>query len=374
MLFSCSKKNKIDIRPFKKLDDTVNNKSFDHAVFCDFMSPIVGFYDPEDSHDFYYLDFLSNAGYTVLLTAVPGVDSRLNFYNEQKDLLFRVDNNGIGEYEKIWKFHPGAGKIYIAVESKNSYNKKIPYTVNFIPLTSSENEENEPNNSFEKADSIEIGQTKKGYISPDSDIDYYKINHLEKGTVDFSVEIETLSNLDITFMIINRDNDKSVLVNDSSWGGKEQFLYIGSDKGPFYIRVSGSVNKMNNKDPVYYLKIYPEKDDILNYEREFNNDVDNSTKILLNEEIQGVITDSDIDYYHFDTINDLKTINVSVSGLSNGSVNIKLLDNDNELLYGVDNNRNLMYRNLKKGRYYIVITRDKGGNSVYKLFVYSNIL
>jgi hypothetical protein len=68
---------------------------------------------------FYKVNFANKqSSYEVSLTAVPGVDSKLKIYDKNKKLILNIDEQSIGESEKLWNLIPN-DSVYLEVESKN---------------------------------------------------------------------------------------------------------------------------------------------------------------------------------------------------------------------------------------------------------------
>ena len=376
ILFSCGKSDKPDILPLNKITEVEINDSIDNSTPVTTGEVIVGFFNKKDNagdRDYYELQFANlNNSYQMIQTAVPGIDTRISFFNNSKQLLFRVDSNGVGESEKLWDYTPKSEKIYILVEAKTGSNEKVPYIINFISRKTDSFEEVEPNNSEQYAVDINPGQSKKGYISPENDNDFYKIVYVNNKIIDFSIEVETLSNLDINFMIINKTTGESKFINQSSWGGSENYLYLTSDKGEYYIRISGSSNPNNQKDPLYYLTVHELERDEENpvyYEREFNDTEKTATDLISGEEVEGVLSPGDIDWFKFDLINDSVSMDLSLSRFTGATPSLSVYDSDLNLIKNNGDARSMSIRDLEKGRYYIKLTQLEKNRSLYRLFL-----
>ncbi len=374
---------KIDIKPFdiKDFHDKDDNDTKKTAVEVTTQNPIIGFFDEKKNSgdiDFYKVYFsLKNTSYKVLLSGVPGIDSKMVFYGYRGDYLFVVDRLVKGEAEKLWDYYPRYDFIIISVEAKTGFNKKIPYIINFIPKKDEGINEIEPNNDRENAVVIKIGEEKKGLISPKDDIDYYKLVFDDEKTHNFSIKIETLSNLDINFTIMKSDDDLSKYINSFGWGGKEFFSFISNEKGDFYIKVGGVIKNDDVKDPLYYLKIEElpgrEEDKDLYYEKEFNDSSKLATDLIEGTEIIGAFyPENDEDWFKFDLFKKPISVDISLSGIREVDSIIELYDKDLKLIKtinekGEDIKELLSKNDISGGRYFLKIYGKKSLQE-YRLF------
>ena len=197
ILSGCSSGDKDLKKIYNKISDAEPNDTAKQASPIIISDPVVGFFDKKGKNDIdYYKTGIPAKGvsYEVSLSAVPGIDARLKIYNESGRLLYTIDELSKGDSEKLWEFNPKTDNIIFSVESKSGFNEKMPYVVNFIKKEEAPAEEIEPNNGEKDANIIKLGETKRGFISPKNDIDYYKLDFDDEIAHDFSIEIETLSN------------------------------------------------------------------------------------------------------------------------------------------------------------------------------------
>lgn len=375
ILIACDKQDNPDILPFDKIMDTENNDNYKTPNKINIDKPILGFFDNKNEigdKDYYEISFNNpDKSYKIIQTAVPGIDTKITFYTAKHRYLFRIDEKGIGEAEKLWNFTPKAKKILMVIEAKRGYNLKVPYIINFISKQTDDKQEIEPNNSEKEAGEISINKIKKGYIAPKNDVDYYKIITNDDQNYDFSIELETLSNIDINFMIINKKDKSSKFINYSSWGGSENYLYLASNKGEYYIRVSGSTNSSIQKDPLYYISIKQmniDKENPINYEREFNDSSDSATDLIIGEETEGLLLPKDTDWFKFDLIKNAISIDLSLSKTTGTTPVMELYNSKLELIKANKNSSNLSIRDIKKGRYYIKLS-NRNQQTLYRLFL-----
>ena len=238
----------------------------------------------------------------------------------------------------------------------------------------------EPNDSEDKAIAIKPGEEKKGLISPESDVDYYKVIFDDDSFYDYSIKVVCQSSLDINFTLINNDNNSTKYINDFAWGGMENFPFLSNKKGDFFIKIKGNIKSGSLKNPEYTLKIEENKsdesdDEEVNYEREFNDNSDLATEILDGNTIIGVFyPENDEDWFKFDIIRNAISLNISLSRIQGLNPNIELYDKNLDLVQSVDNNavnkgEEIIINNIKKGKYYIKISSNDKSLLIYKLFL-----
>lgn len=372
---SCFRKDN-HIYPYPQVTDIESNDSFSEAVSADINSiPLVGYFNNKNGNsdkDYYLIDFKSKVGsFRFTLTGVPGVDSRVSIYDMETKLLFSTDDSGIGEAEIAWRYYSSHSKLYICIESKSGYNEAVPYIFTITPEARDNLVEIEPNNSIETANFIEIGTTLKGYIVPSNDIDYYKIEFGDQGIKDFRVKVESLSGIDIVMEIIDIDSGSSKVVNNFSTGGTEISQAFGSDKGNYYVKISGSITD-SRKEPLYYIAIeelpYSKEGRTVYYERENNDTIDTATQILHGEEITGTIEKDDIDFFRLDIFEKAGRLNVSIDGIQDRRFSAVLYNSDGEEITRIDGQNNFFIRDVNPGRYYLSIERNVPGSFLYNLF------
>jgi len=378
---------KKDIKPFleKSIKDTEPNDTFNTANEVVSQELIIGFFNNKNKFtdkDYYKVNFsVRGVSYKIVQTGVPAIDGKVTIFSPDRTKIHSVDSGRKGEAEKIWEFYPVTNFIYMLVESKASYNEKVPYIIEFIPLVDESAFEEEPNNDKKSAIEIKVGDEKKGLISPEGDVDFYKVVFPENESSDFTVELETFSNHDFGFMIINDMNDKVKFINNYGWGEKESFPFLSGTKGRYYIKVFMNLNSNDNSSPTYNLKI-KKSETLLNgdkngniiFERELNDSRENATELVKGKTVYGTLFPAnDEDWYKFDTGFFAKNISLILSRIRNINTKIEIYNSNMSLVKTVDNGRTdeqeeILLTNLDRGNYYIKITGDDKSLVVYKLY------
>lgn len=383
----CSGK-KADIKPFdyNYLADKENNDTISKANEVTTQNPIVGFYNDKKNigdKDYYKVYFsIKSTSYMIVLTGVPGIDSKLSFYLPDGNQLFTIDRGGKGESEKLYEYYPNTDYIIIAVEAKTGYNEKVPYAVNFIPKMDQGINEIEPNNDKASAAIIKLGEEKKGLISPKDDVDYYKIVFDDDNTHYFSIKIETLSNIDISFTLMNQTANIDKFINSFGWGDKEFYPFLSNKKGEYYIKVSGSIKSNDTKDPLYNLSVVelPNNDDgkELYYESEFNDNKDLATDIINGTEVIGALfPENDEDWFKFDLFKKPISVDISLSKLKGVDPVIEVYDSNMKLLKvidqeGEDSGEKALLNDLGSGRYYLKLFSKNKKKSLQEYILFLN--
>ncbi len=331
--------------------------------------------------DYYKVTFPQHdVSYKIGLTGVPGVDTTVQVFGTNGRQLFITDEGGIGESEKVWDYYPTGDFIYLCVKAKTSFNEKIPYYLTFSPKGENSIEEIEPNNTEETALTLSENDRKKGLIFPKNDVDYYRLNFISTESIIFSVNVDPLSNVDLFFTVYDKTNNIIKLINNNAAGITEMMKYLDSGKGSYYIRIGGSPDRTDKRDPAYSISVtvHPDTDlrgNSLFYEQEFNDTPDLATDIWERANITGMLfPDNDIDWYRFDVLKETNTVNISLSDIRGLDTVIEIYDNNSNLLYTVDNNstdghENISLSNMPLGRYYMRLSAKKGSSMInYSLF------
>lgn len=200
------------------------------------------------------------------------------------------------------------GVMYVDVNSYDALN----YTI-MAGVTAANDWEREPNDSFEKANTITAGSTINGSESGNDD-DYFKFIMPSNGYVNFTINNP---NVDTNNSGINREISAKVYNSARTtlyeyWGYDSQIT---------------TQNFASKKGSVYYLYIKPEHGDgeysitpnftaLDSCESEDNNSFSTANKIQINKALTGFLQSTDdVDFYKFQTKKAKKkkkgTINVS---------------------------------------------------------------
>lgn len=385
-LISCGNSKLYDLKPFDAVnfkDQEPINDHINNPIEVTAQSPIIGYFDNKNNigdKDYYKVIFpFKGTSYKFIQTAVPGIDSKITFFSASKRHLLLIDNGKRGEFEKLWQYYPNEDSIIMLVESKTGFNKKVPYVIEFYASESSNINEAEPNNRQNEAMEIRIGEEIRGLISPKDDFDYYKVIFDDNEVDDFSIKVKTFSNLDINFSIYDLDNNTFKIINSNGWGQDEYFPFLSNGNGNYVVKVGGNTGSNDRKTPIYSIKLEEISnkinDEETHYEKEFNDESDESTEL-----IDGIVTlgvfypKDDIDWYKYDVTRRAKSVNLSLSSIKGIKPKIEIYNNNMELLETYDSkslneNSELLFNNVKKGAYYVKLSSSEDSQQIYKLYL-----
>ncbi|HPO50757.1 MAG TPA: hypothetical protein PLO89_10560, partial [Spirochaetota bacterium] len=371
LLFSCKSEEKDEdlFKMFGSISEVEDNNSFEKANLVSIEKPILGFlsyHEAGNDCDYYKIEASEKeVSYEMVFSPIPDVDSKITFYDDRKKVLFTLDENGVGEGEKLWEFSFYSEEAYLKVESKIGSNSFNPYVINFTKKTANYSEI-EPNNSEKEAIEIRLNETKEAFISPRNDIDYYKTVFDQDGIYDFWVEIETLSNLDVNFIVIEKNTNMIKTINSEGFGGSEISPYLSSNKGEYFIKVSSKINTSDKKPPIYYISLKEQKSKIDDteylYEREINDVSEFATELINNVEILGnLYPENDVDWYTFSLHKDPISADMTVSETKGVDFKLEFYQNDKTLFKTVNDNANdkgeqISIKDIKRGKYYLKVS------------------
>ena len=395
LIFFMGCRNKIEnsYLPYEKILDSEPNNSFESALPLKVTANlnIAGFYneyEKNQSPDFDYYHILlakSGCAYRMTLTAVPGVDGKLMIFSPNHELLFEMNERAVGEAEIVWDYYCRYSEIYVAVVSCDGANINVPYMLNIIADNHDNKIEIEPNNEEKNATPLTSLFPLKGYIVPNDDVDCYRLE-FDSPACDFRVKVESFSNLDVSLTLVENISTavsdsttdieyirKTYIVNQNGWGGSEMTQYFSSGKGDFYVYITANVQG-SLKEPVYYITL--ETFDNASYEREFNNCKEDATPILTQEEISGELDPADNDWFYFDILSSGTRAELSLDGMSDKRFTVDVEHSDGTSIYSGKGITNLSLRDLKSGRYYLILRQGEnvGVKNRYRIFLntYSN--
>ncbi len=380
-IISCSRNQDDILRLYGgKITDTEENETIEQAININVTETIVGYFHKKDiqgDKDYYLLTLPDErASYKMVLSPVSGIDSRISVYTKENRLLYTIDAGSVGEAEKLWDIKATNGnEVIIVIESKNGSNEVTPYIVNFINNGIDSRIEKEPNNITEEAELIGIPGVRRGYISPANDKDCFRIQGSDT-IKEFNLRVETLSNLDVAIKITTESTGLSRIIDRFGWGGDEFINYIATTNSDYIIEITGKIKSDDIGDPLYYIHI----DEIISkdnkyFEREFNDSFENSSIMINNSTVIGMIyPENDKDYFVFDTIYDNGSLILSLSPVKGLNTKIELLNENKQVIdysdnNGIDGGEELGVNRLTKGRYYVRVSAGEGASPLsYDLY------
>lgn len=311
-----------------------NNRDNPNIIYPDY--PLTGFFSPARDRnnddiknqfreeDWFAFDLTADENNPVTasieLSGVSGVDSILELYDYQFNLLAQSDTAAYGSGESLADYGiKNSGRYYLVAAAKNfQYNSNTRYTLSLIIKTHSPGTELEPNNSFDETNII-TGNEVKGKSNSRQDVDYYATGQEYAGKY-MRIDLQNFEGSDTTLTVYNSSRKKLFEINNTGPGGTETIpaFYI---KDGLFLAVSS--NSDSSPDSGYALFL----SEINSYnpiEIEPNNTKDNANPVK--NIVKGYTTTSgDIDYYII--TNDFrKNYRIEFRAPLNGSCKISTTD------------------------------------------------
>ncbi len=342
-----------------------NDKEKPNVIQPDY--PLTGFFSParDRNNDDVKNQFREEDWYSIELTAdennpvtvsidlsgVSGVDSVLELYDSQFNLIAQSDSASHGSGESINDYGIKKSGIYYAVVSAKNfqYNNNSRYTISLFVNLHSQGTELEPNNSFENANTL-TGNEIKGKANSKLDTDYFITSqvHAKK-----NVRIELLNDetSDTTLTVYDAAKKKLLEINNTGPGGVETIpaLYIKD-----YVYLVVTSNTENKPDSGYTLNI----SEINSYnpvEIEPNNRKEDANAIT--NIVKGyTTTNGDIDY--FIITNDYrKNYRIELRAPVNGALKISTTDQSGYIIKSkeLSNGENITLNEIFEKKGYIII-------------------
>ena len=254
--------------------------------------------------------FTINSAGVISLSFGKGYDSDtahrwyVKLYDaNQNEMMERIYYCGNSETETSCKIGVPAGRYYLRVDCNNyfGYQSDATYSLK-VNYSASSVWESEFNDEVSTADPITVNQTYYGGIMEDSDIDYYRFQTNSAGVISLSFGKGYDSNSYHGWNITLYDSSQNELMSreySCNNAETETTCKIGVPAGTYYIKVR-SKNYPYRSDAAYSLKVNYSASSV--WESEFNDEVSTADPITVNQTYYGgIMEDSDIDYYRFQT-------------------------------------------------------------------------
>ncbi len=213
----------------------------------------------------------------VTLTEVPGVNSLLEIYGPDMNLISRSDENPAGGPEMLKSIGlKNAGKYYILVTAHSfQSNHDMPYSLKVTGNPHVPGTELEPNDSPDSA-MIVKDATVTAAINRESDIDYFLYEKTDITSL-YRIEVSTPSGQgDVYLKILDRNRNEIVRIDNETGEGKEVHPNLHLQV-PFYCGVYWK-NAASGENRTYTLTIENLKN-YKNMEIEPNNSIETATPV-----------------------------------------------------------------------------------------------
>ena len=301
MVFLCSLFLLFSLVPTLKAGDVFEpNDSFETATLIE-EGEIEATIDPAGDLDYFKFNGIAGLLITIDIdarTLAPPslLDSVICLYDESETELVCNDDDDDSSDSLILNFPlPTDGIYYIKVEDYDGFGGANYFYV--LKLSSGLEDQYEPNDDFETATPINLGDVISATIAPMGDLDYFQFNGIPGWVITIDIDARTLdppSLLDS--MICLYDASEVELVCNNDYDGSDSLIldFILPTGGIYYIKVE-DYNGAGGLGYFYDLKL-----SVVTDIYEPNDDFETATPINLGDMIFAVINPvGDLDYFQF---------------------------------------------------------------------------
>lgn len=314
----------------KAVQESEPNNAIGEANEIQLGDSVQGLFSPAHDGDWYKLTSTVAEKHliNVHLTAVPGIDSRMEIRDADNQILCKYDVHKSAEPETALRFGIESGVYYIIVSARD-FNENDRYTLSIESIGHwQEGTEFESNDSCQRPNLIQPDTTVKGYFYPDYDSDQYFI---ETGGLGESIGRFTLSGvpkLNTWIEVYSPDCKEKLIHCDSGRVGEpEQVINLGLGRYEYILSVACPARE-NNPDAMYEFTLETLKpwDDSMEFEP--NHNVVYANRIVLGKTVSGNIhPDRDADWFVFSIPKPgLDILVITVSALPKVNIWIELMD------------------------------------------------
>lgn len=256
----------------------------------------------------------------IYLSAVPGINSVLEVYNPDGNLVIKQDANSNDAGESVLGLGiKDSGIWYVVVSSKGrAANHENPYTLTIAKSEYDSSMEIEPNNTLSAANDI-INGIISGRLNYQGDIDFFKYTVLSEHEI-VRIELQGDERSDFILTIYSEQGTRLFQLNDGGAGTRKVYPNL-SLKGSVFFAVSanGTVIPENNYTlKIETLEIFP------GMELEPNdtnaNPVSNAGKITGFTSIA-----KDVDNFHL-KYNGRVHVDLNITAPKNGEIKVSVTD------------------------------------------------
>ncbi|MGB7295496.1 MAG: hypothetical protein WBC70_07890 [Candidatus Aminicenantales bacterium] len=335
------------------------NDNRDQAQEIRIGDNINGYFQRDNDDDWYKLT-IDQPGKNYLQvdqSAVPGVDTYLYLLDARGQGLVQINDAPKSEPESITHFPVEPGIYYVRTYASGKTAKE-KYTLS-VKITGpwQEGWESESNDSRERANDLELGQSVQGYFNHKRDEDFYKltIDAPEKTLV--QIDLSAVPEVNGQVYLYNDKGGTIWSVNETDKNGPESIFNLALAQGIYYI--NAWAREANTKDP-YTLSakiLGPWQEGT---EAEPNNRKEDATELRLGQSREGYfLNDGDEDYYKLIVDQPGKNnIEIAVSAVPGTDSRLQILDQEYKTLWDVNDTKkdeaeSVSYFTVTEGTYYI---------------------
>ena len=293
------------------------NDSFATANTITFAAPIKAQLATPTDVD--YFTFSASQGGVLSInfdTPKNYYTSNYSFSPTHKFTLYDSNSNSLGQYSTsedltISAGIAKAGRYYIGVSSVGRQYDSGEYALSVILTTGNQASfELESNNTVGTANNLTLGTSLQGQLLTNSDIDYYKFNATEAGSLLLDVRAFEESLFSDTIQVTLYDSKNRPLGSHTTGRSLMESLGI-PEAGEYFIKVfTASDSYYKNLSSRYSISASLTAGQASKFESESNNSISTADALVLGRLSKGQLSNvSDIDYYKF-TISESRALSI----------------------------------------------------------------
>jgi hypothetical protein len=215
-----------------------NNRA-ENATELPLEQSVEGYFHSNGDEDYYKL-IVAEPGKNLIqveLSAIPDTDSRLRILDQNRKVLWDVNDTKKGEPESVSYFTVTEGTYYIWVrgDRKNINNKYVLKTRLLEPWQ--ENQEAEPNNDIKQASVIKMNGPLSGHINSEDDEDYYVLNVPAPGIDAMVIQVSGVPGVKWNLELLDLKESRLDQSNRGETGQGEEIAKMKFKPGTYYLRV-----------------------------------------------------------------------------------------------------------------------------------------
>jgi len=217
------------------------NDDLEQAQPIQISQKIQGYFQKEEDTDWYRLDFSKEGKHIIRLTlsGVSGFDSQLSWCDSSGDVILRSNFADEGQGEILTNVGVTSSIYFIKIEGWGESSSQSSYTLEIKLLGPWDNsQEFEPNNDLEKANSIKLGQTIKGYTQPDDDEDWYSFSVPEPGKDILIIRTPGVDDINQSLTLLNEEEKELKVIDIEEEIKGEIIVRMRVPSGKYYLKVA----------------------------------------------------------------------------------------------------------------------------------------
>ncbi|MDH7513475.1 MAG: prenyltransferase/squalene oxidase repeat-containing protein [Clostridiales bacterium] len=363
--------------PWKEGWELEPNNSRERANELKIGQSTHGYFQQKNDDDWFRLinDKPGKILVQIDLSAVPGVDSEFDVYNEKGSRIWSVDDTDVDGAESVFNLALDEGVYYVEVSARE-INIKDAYTLStkiFGPWQ--EGLEAEPNNSRETATEIRLGQSVQGYYQAKGDKDYFRLIVDKPGKNLIQVDLSGVPGTDGRVEIYDKEGKRLWDANDGDKGEPESIPYFVVSQGVYFIHVRGNQKNIASPYTLSTRMLGPWQEGM---EAEPNDEIKRANEIKLNVPFSGRVNQGGDEDYYVLTVPPpgVDIVVMTVSAVPGVRFSFELLDPKEKSLgyswFGQDGQGEEMVKmKFAPGTYYLKV-KVRGGENIgaeYTLYV-----